>query len=234
MLLNTNDCTSLTATFITDCPPVGAIPTPAIDVTSSEEFDAVSIILPSVLLWNPLHVFKSSFPSGCMSCPDCGKTAIVHYWNDGSAPNKMPRTIYGLHSQVLLVSAVIVCGNGHRTLSHDERVLRLIPAHTQIPFILLHKTGLTLECAETILTLCGQGINFYSIETILYNQYWDKHLKHALMYYNIIRLLTHILSLSLIFIPQAMTSYANISLLTFPTVKMCISRILAPYQLQIA
>ena len=160
------------------------IPPPTIDVLSSEQHGTDSIILPSVLLWNPLHVFKSSFPSGCMPCPDCGKVATVHFWSDGSTPNKMPRTIYGLHSPVLLVSAVIVCDSGHRTLSHDERVLQLIPARTLIPFILLHRTGLTRECAETVLTLCSQGINFYTIETILCNRYWDEHSKHALVYYD--------------------------------------------------
>lgn len=163
------------------------IPPPAIDVLSIEQHGSDSIILPSVILWNPLHVFKSSFPNGCMPCPDCGKTATVHFWTDGSTPNKMPRTIYGLHSPVLLISAVIVCDSGHRTLSHDERVLQLIPAGTLIPFILLHRTGLTLECAETIMTLCSQGINFYSIETILCNQYWDEHSKHALVYYDSIK-----------------------------------------------
>ena len=46
-------------------------------------------------------------------------------WNDGSLQYNSPRLLQDLKSHVLLLSAVYSCKNGHKLLSHDERVLAM-------------------------------------------------------------------------------------------------------------
>ena len=94
------------------------------------------------------------------------------YWNDGSSTAKQPCVLHGLNDQVLLVSVVYSCEKRHKILAHDELVLKQLPSHL-IPFCLLHKTGFTRELFDTCQAFCRQGIDFYSMETLIIEKRWE-------------------------------------------------------------
>lgn len=78
-----------------------------------------------------------------------------------------------MHFTVLLVSAVYACESGHKVLAHDESVLKVFPSHQMVPFILLFKTGFTVELVDTCTSLCIHGMNFYKIETFILERRLD-------------------------------------------------------------
>jgi len=67
---------------------------------------------------------------------------------------------------VFLVSAVYSCEKGHKILACDEMILKKIPK-SLVPFSLLHKTGFTKNLIDIYTGFCRQGINFYSMETLI-------------------------------------------------------------------
>lgn len=98
-------------------------------------------------------------------------------WTDGSSINKQPRLIHDLTNIVYLVSAVYTCENKHRLLAHDDSVLKTIPARSIIPFVLLCRTGLTLELVDMCTSLCTHGMNFHKIETFIIEKRWETYAK---------------------------------------------------------
>ena len=123
--------------------------------------------LPSVLIWDPYTAYPSFFPSGSIQCCSCGGSTRFQYWNDGSSSSTQPRVLHDMHNIVLLVSAVYRCDNGHKLLAHDESVLKCFPTHRVIPFVLLSRTGFTMDLVNTCTSLCTHGMNFYKIETFV-------------------------------------------------------------------
>ncbi len=93
-------------------------------------------------------------------------------WNDGHTPHCMPRTIHDVNDIVLLVSTIYVCEDGHRTLAHDARVLRIISD----PFVLLHQTGFTKDFIDLCTSLCHSGMNFHSFEAIIGKTRWEYYI----------------------------------------------------------
>lgn len=69
------------------------------------------------------------------------------YWNDGSTPARQPRIILTVDNTVVLVSAVYICDNRHKLLAHEE-ILECFQDKSVIPFVLLHKTGFTMDLVE--------------------------------------------------------------------------------------
>ena len=100
-------------------------------------------------------------------CISCGQPYNMAFWNDGSAASREPRTLHSIDNIVLLVSAVYVCENNHRLLSHDRLILDCFPLKTAVPFVLLHKTGFLRDFVETCTSLIRTGLNFYGIETFI-------------------------------------------------------------------
>ena len=141
----------------------GVIPSP-VQLTCETDCN-----FPAVILWNPYIIYPSVFP---MKCTLCGNSMFEAYWNDGSSSSKQPRTIHGIDDIVLLVSAVYTCEKRHKTLAHDEIVLKQLP-EPMIPFCLLHKTGFTKELVDLCVALCRQGINFYSMESLILEKRWE-------------------------------------------------------------
>jgi len=125
--------------------------------------------LPSLMLWNPYMTHHNIFP---IKCTHCGECMYHSYWNDGSSPTKQPRALHGMNDVVLLISAVYSCNNRHRILAHDELVLDLLP-ESSIPFCLLHQTGFTKDLVDTCTTFCRQGVNFYTMETLILERRWQ-------------------------------------------------------------
>ena len=100
-------------------------------------------------------------------------------WSDGSRQSLQlqSRTIQSVHQEVLLVSAYYICQNHHNLLAHDEAVLQLIPVQVELPFLLFYRTGFTRNLADAYVSFCQRGINFYTMESILYEQRWNMYVK---------------------------------------------------------
>lgn len=119
------------------------------------------------------------FPPGSINCPTCGGCTQHSYWNDGSSESTQPRLIHDIQNVVHLVSAVYPCDN---KLSHDEMILKQFTLHCMIPFILLCRTGFTLELVTTCTALCTCGMNFYNIETFTTGQRWESFAQQQQVY----------------------------------------------------
>jgi len=127
------------------------------------------IELPAIIIWNPYVTCPNFTP---VKCEQCGNFMHESDWNDGSSAKKLPRTIHGINDIILLVSAVYSCEKGHKILAHDKSILEKIP-NSLIPFCLLHKTGFTKDLIDICTGFCRQGINFYSMETLILEKRWE-------------------------------------------------------------
>ncbi len=133
-------------------------------------------LLPTIVLWNPIishHVI--------LTCFSCKENLQLSSWNDGSLKYNTPRLIQDLKCHVLLVSAVYTCKNGHRILSHDERILKEINP-IAIPFVLLHKTGFTKDFVNFCCTLCQSVMNFHSLEKAIAQMRWQYYEERKKVY----------------------------------------------------
>ena len=135
------------------------------------------IILPHVLLWNPLIQFRSVIQN--LHCPHercchyvSGDHALI--WNTGEHAGHCPRLLHDLNHVVLLVSVIYNCPVGHQLIGTDPRILSHIPEQEFIPFILFHKYGVMRAFARWIIAQTVQGISLRSTELLiksLRNQY---------------------------------------------------------------
>ena len=109
-------------------------------------------LCPSLLLWDPLCDPKLQNMLDAMTCPLCNTVLHKHNtcWSDGT---RLPRVLHSFKYQVLLISKLYHCHDNRVILSHDERIIELLPKSLQIPFILLHKTGCTMEFVDSVLSL---------------------------------------------------------------------------------
>ena len=88
-------------------------------------------------------------------------------WQNGQNTNSLPRLIHGIDGIVLLASRMYVCSSGHRFLSHDERIPSRFPPQAQIPFLLSHRSGHTMQCVSLVISLIGEGKKISSVENAL-------------------------------------------------------------------
>lgn len=121
--------------------------------------------LPSIIIWSPYITYPCIFPPGSISCPSCGNPTQHSYWNDGSSSSRQPRLIHDMDNIVYLVSAVYCCENRHKVLAHDEKVLNLFPSPSMIPFVLLHRTGMTSSLANMCTASTVQVMNFHNLSS---------------------------------------------------------------------
>ena len=130
--------------------------------------------LPAVLIWSPLVTYCDYFVHNSIVCETCCTKVHHSYWNDGSCSYKQPRLIHDVDNVVFLVSAVYTCENGHKLLATDSRLLNKLPSKTQIPFVLLHKTGFTRTFVNMVDSFCQTGMNFYSLEAAISHARWQR------------------------------------------------------------
>ncbi len=140
--------------------------------------DPQEFLLPLLLLWHPVLTFRHIFAHQGLQCPyaSCESVAELKGWNDGHTPHCMPRTLHDVKAVVLLVSAIYVCENGHKTLAHDTRVLEMITCPSLVPFVLLHQTGFTKEFVDLCTSMCHSGMNFHSLEAVIGKTRWQHHI----------------------------------------------------------
>ncbi len=120
--------------------------------------------LPDVLLWDPFQQYPLLFKEVFM-CPEdgCGLPMKFLTWQDGSKARYNPRTLYGVNGIVLLVGQIFRCSSGHLVTTYDPRRLSVFPDRSCLPFMLLHKCGLTVELVDFIFVLASQGTSFKDI-----------------------------------------------------------------------
>lgn len=136
------------------CPPATSLSVPAV---------LSNLILPHVMLWNPLLQLEKQT---CFHS-ECNGNLHTTSWKCGTG-SLQPRVLHDIDYTILLVSAVWLCDNGHSISSIDERVLSAIyEKHGFQPFILLHKTGFTTNFIMTVVELIGEGISFSGVERIV-------------------------------------------------------------------
>lgn len=126
--------------------------------------------LPEVIIWDPLCQFPALFmnkiPPTCTE-KDCRLLMKHVVWQDGSSRRYYPRCIYGSRGCVVLVCQIYRCARGHFMTSCDPRILQHFTRKEVIPFILLHKSGVTRELQLQIFRLCSQGRSFSDIRMLL-------------------------------------------------------------------
>ena len=124
--------------------------------------------IPDIILWDPLAQFPTLYfhISKCLA-DNCEYVMEKKEWQNGQNTNSLPRLIHGIDGVVLLVSRIYVCGSGHRFLSHDERILSRFLSQDHIPFLLSHRSGLTMQCVSLVVSLIGEGKKISSVENAL-------------------------------------------------------------------
>jgi hypothetical protein len=128
--------------------------------------DACTLILPHVILWNPLVQFADLN----LVCPESECSAKMHTrsWKHGHTKGLQPRILHDVDYTILLVSALWCCDEGHSISSTDSRILQFVVQKTGFrPFILLHKTGFTSTFVTTVIELIHEGNSFSGIERII-------------------------------------------------------------------
>ena len=82
----------------------------------------------------------------------------------------IPRKLYCIQEQVLLVSSVYLCEKHYQVLSHHPSVLEEVrKVALIIPFVLFHKSGVTRELYNYISIGIHTGICIQDIENMLIN-----------------------------------------------------------------
>ena len=141
---------------------------------------AEEYLFPPVIVWDPFVQHPDVFHNG-FCCPHeshAGEAAAPlkpKKWKYGGSERDMPRKIYGRDGVVLLVSRVYVCPQGHEITAHDSRILVHLPTDRNNPFILSHKSGVTMGFMNEVNSLARSGMNFSEIEKHFAQHYYDKH-----------------------------------------------------------
>ena len=73
------------------------------------------------------------------------------------------RLLHGIHHTVLLVGAIYKCTeNYHKVISTDPRLLNKLGSF-DLPFVLLHRSGLTQESVNSVVSLAREGLSISAI-----------------------------------------------------------------------
>ncbi|KAL9987456.1 hypothetical protein ACROYT_G001769 [Oculina patagonica] len=141
-----------------------------VPVSSENREDVLLCNYPVILIWQPEVQFHWIFPHG-LKCGEqnCGGTLKATFWNDGSSERKNPRTIHHCEEICLIVTRNYACGKNskHCFGGTHPSILKQFPDTTLIPFVLLHKAGVTRDLLFQIPKLVIAGMSFLEIELFL-------------------------------------------------------------------
>lgn len=122
--------------------------------------------------------FSWVFPDG-IKCDEknCGGTLRASFWNDGSSDRKNPRTIHHCNEVCLIVARNYVCekNSKHCFGGTHPSILKQFPDPTLIPFVLLHKAGVTRDLLYQIPKLVNAALSFVEIELFLTELRRERH-----------------------------------------------------------
>lgn len=130
-----------------------------------------NIIIPNVILWSPCEQFSLVM----FSCPKCSDHNIEARlspidWTNGQTSPRLPRLIYSIDSNILLISRVYRCSNDHVTLGHHPDMIRQLYRYnleSSIPFALWHQCGFTVTLLEHIQQSIASGTSLQECESFL-------------------------------------------------------------------
>ena len=87
-----------------------------------------------------------------------------------------------MNGPVILVALIRHCSQGHQITTCDPRVLAKIHDRRCIPFILLHRCGMTRDLSEFIFALAVQGLSFSDIETLLWWRIQERYYRSQITF----------------------------------------------------
>ena len=161
--------------------PELVLPNPSTYCNGEKKYPvAEDYLFPPVIVWDPFVQHADVFDSG-FCCPheshegEAVAQLKPRKWKYGRSERDGPRKLYGRDSVVLLVSRVYVCPQGHEIPAHDPRILNSLPNDKNIPFILSHKSGVTIGFMNQVNSLASSGMNFSEIEKYFAQHYYDRH-----------------------------------------------------------
>ena len=144
--------------------------------------------LPDVIIWDPMKQYPAITNDLFSVCYEqgCGSYMKVFCWQDGRKSRYNPRCLYGMSGFTVLLCRIYVCPNNHFITSCDPRILKafLNKVCIPLPFVLLHRTGITREAYSTIFNMACQGTSFCDIAKFLLWQYQERHSISLLNYLN--------------------------------------------------
>lgn len=135
-----------------------------------------------MIIWDPLRQYPNQFELNVCYEQSCKLRLRLLTWQDGRKSRYTPRCLYGLHGWTVLVCQIYTCPNNHYITTCDPRVLKLFAHKSCLPFVLLHRSGLTREAYHTIFNMACQGSSFSDIENFFLGQYQERHNLNFLTY----------------------------------------------------
>lgn len=139
-------------------------------------------VLPDVILWDPLIQFPEYFPKQ-LNCPRCQENQNASRlqlkesgWKDARSRRHSPRSIYGTDGKVLVVSREYSCRKGHEIAAHDPTIVNMLPVKTIIPFVFTHKSGMTTELLNYLMSMIRNGLTFVQVHNIFEERLRRRHL----------------------------------------------------------
>ena len=133
-----------------------------------------------LILWSPFEQHPVS-----MLCPKCEPQVQCDSqlnaidWCDGHSMHRQPRLIHCVHTNILLVSRVYRCKNGHEVLGHHPSIIArfaTVGCPSLVPFRLYHRSDFTSTLISYVTSMVQCGCTFMQIEEMLL-------LNHARTYY---------------------------------------------------
>lgn len=126
--------------------------------------------MPPIILWSPLE----QFPFLSFVCTKCSIDLKVHMtsadWTCGPREIRLPRMLFCVNNNVLLISHVYQCTNGHEILGHHPDILSVFTSQnvgSAVPFVLWYQCGFTTSLCQYIHQLLTAGISLQKCESIL-------------------------------------------------------------------
>ena len=107
-------------------------------------------------------------------CAEDGRCSLlsrgsVNEWNNARKDRSNPRMLFDVESPVLLVSKVYKCEHGHdipASYFHDTS-----EDYTCVPFVLTHRSGMTMRLADEIEDLLDRGLAISAVEELIKERY---------------------------------------------------------------
>ena len=93
---------------------------------------------------------------------------------------KQPRILHDVDGIVLLISRPYICAAGHWFLGHDPQILDQFVYVSQIPFVLSHKSGLTMGFLSMVRSLISKGKSISTVEGVLKRSRKDMYYRKLL------------------------------------------------------
>ena len=131
-----------------------------------------NLFLPGIIIWDPLFQHFQ----GKLACSKCGEILKPRSWKDGRDwKHNSPRELADIECPVLLVSRVYACKNDHRTIGHDPVILKELKLEALIPFLLLHKNGITRRLYRLLTVQTASGMAYVEVESLTRQMWYSYH-----------------------------------------------------------